>query len=129
MSESMVGLTLAEINGCIPADSADEGINAVLANQSSNFTNIQKAVCRVSLFFVFFILFLYFKYTLEYMETFEVIAYHHIEALKTEFARLKSVESSLANRQLITNKAIKGNLLFNINIVGSKLRLGGYSLQ
>lgn len=64
------------------------------------------------------------------METFEAIAYHHIEALKTEFARLKSVESSLANRQLITNKAIKGNLLFNINTgVGSKSRLGGYSLQ
>lgn len=55
MSESMVGLTLAEIN--IPADSADEGINAVLANQSSNFTNIQKAVCRVSLFFVVFFYF------------------------------------------------------------------------
>ena len=62
MSESMVGLTLAEINGCIPADSADEGINAVLANQSSNFTNIQKAFCHdvIVLCCVFF---LYFKYS------------------------------------------------------------------
>ena len=62
MSESMVRLTLAEINGCIPADSADEGINAVLANQSSNFTNIQKAVCRVSLFFVVFFIFIFQVY-------------------------------------------------------------------
>ena len=55
MSESMVGLTLAEINGCIPADSADEGINTVLANQSSNFTNIQKAFCHVLCCVFFFI--------------------------------------------------------------------------
>ena len=70
MSESMVGLTLAEI------------------------TNIQKAFCHdvIVLCCAFF---LYFKYTLEYIETFEAMAYHHIEALKTEFARLKSAESNL----------------------------------
>ena len=39
-------LILAQSHGCIPVNSADEENNAVLANQSSNSTNLQEALCH-----------------------------------------------------------------------------------